>query len=86
MLFRSSNAFLWTVPLALLGIVAVLLLPNIPLGRRNAQEQRAAQRADRRDAQQEASVAAVAPATGSLPIAREQDSAPAAREQEGEAR
>lgn len=66
-----SNAFLWTVPLAVLGIVAVLLLPNIPLGRRNAQEQRAAQRA-RRSAQQEAAAAAVGPHTGSLPQIRDE--------------
>jgi len=57
-----SNAFLLTLPLAVLSIVAVVLLPNIALGRRNAQEQRAAR--------QQASAAAVGPSTGALPQIR----------------
>lgn len=73
-----SSAFLLTLPLAVLGIVAVLLLPNIELGRRNAQEQRAALRGRSQDpdlrarqsAQQEASAAAVGPSTGSMPRIR----------------
>jgi EmrB/QacA subfamily drug resistance transporter len=57
-----SHAFLWAVPLAVLSLIAVLFLPNVALGRLNVQEQRA-----RQAAQQEASAAAVGPATGSLP-------------------
>lgn len=65
-----SGAFLCTVPLAVASLLAVVFLPNKPLGRMNAQELREKKAAQRREAQQIASFHTHGPATAEIPVVR----------------
>ncbi|TFI24613.1 MFS transporter, partial [Micrococcus endophyticus] len=62
-----SQAFLVGVPLAVVAVVAIVFLPNIPLGRMTTSERLDASRADLATVTAPAAMQKV-PATGEIPV------------------